>query len=102
MSSTIAIQDDGFVDLEMGGHTAQLDLFQEYHELQALDNQARGEAEESPPGAFEALVQGRLEAHGFAGVSRYAAGEFAKGVLRAVTDRLGKDGPAPGPTPSAG
>ncbi len=86
----ITLADSGYVEFELrttDGETVcrPIDLFAVSHDLLALDRQARGDAAEPEPGAFERLVQGYVaEKLGYPPVSRFAAGRFARAVFQAV------------------
>jgi hypothetical protein len=99
----VKIEDDGFVEVEIGPNKATLDLYQWHNDLLALDASVRDEFPDGPDaktaGEFQKRVAALLSAALGGPVSCRAADLFATATFKAVAD-LGKaDGS--GPTPSS-
>lgn len=95
----LEIEDDGFIDVQLGESKVRIDLYAVYNQLIAIRDRHAGEADASP---LNAATVDYMASLGFPRVSHKAGIAFTNGVKRAV-EELEKKVPSPGsPEPTPG
>jgi len=86
--AAIAIEDDGYIDVELAGITARLDLYGAYDRVSTIIR----EMEDKPAADYFVALHAYLTELGFPPVSNRAADKFASAISDAVTALKNADG----------